>query len=224
MPIEAAFTLDAPFLTIVYADQKNDITHRAVQPLGLIRLKDGSVGLRAMCQMREALRTFSLRSVQEVLAIDGTRFHAGTAGQEGAEWRALAEVVEEPQRRLLAAERFEQWYTGTADAGVEAALAPAREALTDVGRSLSIALAWTDPDGQHRLDLDKDACAGLHTGSAHQALARRAALRRTAALLWATAPRDALYVAWKKGPGLGHAAWSPNGLQWLGLSETAQAA
>lgn len=224
MPIEAAFTLDAPVLTIVYADQHNDITRRAVQPLGLIRLKNGSVGLRAMCQMRGALRTFSLRSVQEVLAIDGARFQTGPTAQDGAEWQALAEVVDAPQRRLFAAERFEQWANAAAGPEVDAALAPARAALAEVDKHLSIAIAWKDPDGHARLDLDKDGCAGLHMGSAHQALARRAALRHTASLLWAAAPPDSLYVAWKAGPGLGHAAWSLNGMQWLGLSDSLQAA
>ena len=224
MPIEAAFTVDAPVLTFVYADKNNDITRRAVQPLGMIRLKDGSLGIRAMCQMRGALRTFSLRSIQAIHAIDGALLRAEDRTQDGAGWHALETVVEKPKERLLAAEGFSQWGGPAATQAVGDALVPAQTALHEVGKYLTIALAWRDPEGQARLDLDKDACAGFHTGSAHQALARRAALRHSAALLLAAAPLEALYVAWKHGPHLGQAAWSPNGLRWLPLHQAAQAA
>jgi WYL domain len=208
MPIEAMFDLDAPSLTFTYQDAKGQVSDRTVQPLGVIEMKSGNPGIRALCELRGALRTFETHSILQVRGIDG---QLATKG-----WEDLETVIAEPNARLFLARR----YTYDVAAGLGRAapaemgdpIIQAQVVLEEVNKSLQMAVAWRDKSGRPRLDIDANAAGALMVGSAHLAMRRRGALFLAGAALLEHAPDHSPYVAWHKGC----AAWYDTGAQrWM---------
>lgn len=213
MPIEAMFDTDAPSLTFTYQDAKGHVSDRTVQPLGVIDMKSGNPGIRALCQLRNALRTFEIRQILEVRGIDGTIAQGG--------WHDFEQIVQEPITRLA----LTRFYTYDVQAGkgkaapaeVSEQMFAAKDVLEEVGKPLTTAIAWRDKAGRPRLDVDTNAAGALMEGSAHTVLRRRGALYLAGAALLDLAPEGSPYVAWHKTC----AGWySPEHRHWMPFAHT----
>lgn len=195
MPIEAMFDTDAPTLTFTYKDATHQVSDRTVEPLGVIQMKNGQPGIRALCQLRDALRTFEIGRILHIAGVGGAPASGG--------WGDLAKVVEEPAARLALAQSYTYDVMAgkgrSAPMGVTDIMIRAQEVLTDVDKSLHTAIAWRDKEGRPKLDIDVNAAGALMEGSAHLRMRRRGTLFLAGEALLNLAPVDCPYVAWHQG-------------------------
>lgn len=171
MPIEALFTGHSPVLRFVYRDADNNRTEREATPLSVVVMKNGSLGMRAICKLRGALRTFALTRLESLLALDG---------QPHPDWEDLHAAFEGPAQRIQSALLFANAWPSK----------PSQHHWTDLAQT-DTGLAWRAIDGIVRMDPKMAWYKPDAITSAHALLAQKAAMNRAATLLLQACPPQA---------------------------------
>lgn len=185
MPIEALFTGQPPLLRFVYRDAKSTTTQREATPLSVVIMKDGSEGMRALCALRGAKRTFAFSRLVALLALDGT---------PSPRWSDVHTAVQGPVERLRAAQRF---------AGAMASWPASHPSWARI-LGAETGMAWRDVAGVVRLDPKMEWHPEEDSASAHAWLARKRAMNQAATALLNACPKEASMAMVHEG----RAAWS----------------